>query len=125
MLGVCLQQVLRNERLAHALAYKVRDYYYTERLYLLQSVKVIVNSWQNNLHPFQVLVNCRELSLSHKHTNTHKHITNQILCANGNHSHCIVTLFDFSERVWDFYEEYRGSQWEFDENGKHIVKLTI
>lgn len=48
-----LQQVLRNERLAHALAYKVRDYYYTERLYLLQSVKVIVNSWQNNLHPFQ------------------------------------------------------------------------
>lgn len=48
-----LQQVLRNERLAHALAYKVRDYYYTERLYLLQSVKVIINSWQNNLHPFQ------------------------------------------------------------------------
>lgn len=37
----------------------------------------------------------------------------------------VITLFDFSERVWDFYEEYRGSQWEFDENGKHIVKLTI
>nr|XP_022323949.1 nucleoporin NUP188 homolog [Crassostrea virginica] len=48
-----LQHVFRTERLAHALAYKVRDYYYTERLYLLQSVKVIINSWQNNLHPFQ------------------------------------------------------------------------
>ncbi|XP_056009987.1 nucleoporin NUP188-like [Ostrea edulis] len=48
-----LQHVLGSERLAHALAYKVRDYYFNERLYLLQSIKVIVNSWQNNVHPFQ------------------------------------------------------------------------
>lgn len=55
---VYMQHVLGSERLAHALAYKVRDYYFNERLYLLQSIKVIVNSWQNNVHPFQVTLCC-------------------------------------------------------------------
>ena len=49
-----IQQILSNERHVQALVYKVRDFYFTERLYLLQCLKVILNSWQNEEHPYKV-----------------------------------------------------------------------
>ncbi|OWF39494.1 Nucleoporin NUP188-like protein [Mizuhopecten yessoensis] len=48
-----LQQILSNERHTQALVYKIRDYYYTERLYLLQCVKVVINFWQDDDHPYK------------------------------------------------------------------------
>lgn len=50
----CPQQILGNERHLQALVYKIRDYYYTERLYLLQCVKVVINLWQDEGHPYKV-----------------------------------------------------------------------
>ncbi|KAL5011424.1 hypothetical protein ScPMuIL_009975 [Solemya velum] len=40
-----LQQLLSNERHSHTLMLKVRDYYYTERLYILHVLKRILSLW--------------------------------------------------------------------------------
>ncbi|XP_033764157.1 nucleoporin NUP188 homolog isoform X2 [Pecten maximus] len=48
-----LQHILNNERHTQALVYKIRDYYFTERLYLLQCVKVVINFWQDDDHPYK------------------------------------------------------------------------
>ncbi|KAK3087060.1 hypothetical protein FSP39_001128 [Pinctada imbricata] len=58
------QQILTNERYTQALVYKIRDFYFTERLYLLQCLKVILNNWQNEEHPYKLLENCRQLTES-------------------------------------------------------------
>jgi len=38
------------------LVYKIRDYYYTERMYLLQCFKVIINFWQDDMHAYKVCI---------------------------------------------------------------------
>ncbi|XP_069122496.1 nucleoporin NUP188-like [Argopecten irradians] len=47
------QLILNNERHTQALVYKIRDYFYTERLYLLLCVKVVINFWQDEDHPYK------------------------------------------------------------------------
>ncbi|VDH90784.1 nuclear pore complex protein Nup188 [Mytilus galloprovincialis] len=48
-----LQSLLSNDRHCQSLIYKVRDYYFTERLYLLQCIKVVINFWQDDAHPYK------------------------------------------------------------------------
>ena len=42
------------ERHAQALILKVRDYYYSERLYLLRCLKYMLSYWQEENHPYRV-----------------------------------------------------------------------
>ncbi|KAK6196211.1 hypothetical protein SNE40_001479 [Patella caerulea] len=48
-----LQQVLSHERHAQALILKIRDYYFTERLYSLRCLRHILNYWPDAEHPYR------------------------------------------------------------------------
>ncbi|XP_048244998.1 nucleoporin NUP188-like [Haliotis rufescens] len=48
-----LQQVFGHERHAQALIMKIRDYYFTERLYLLKCLHQVLNFWPDTQHPYK------------------------------------------------------------------------
>ena len=45
------------ERLSQSLILKVRDYYHSERLYLLRCIKHLLSYWKDEHHPYEVSVN--------------------------------------------------------------------
>ncbi|XP_041368362.1 nucleoporin NUP188-like [Gigantopelta aegis] len=48
-----LQQLLSDERHSQALVVKIRDYYFTERLYLLRCLRQVLSFWPNAQHPYR------------------------------------------------------------------------
>ena len=50
-----LSSVLSEDRHAQALILKVRDYYFSERLYLLRTIRHILSHWQDDQHPYKVM----------------------------------------------------------------------
>ncbi len=42
------------DRHAQSLIHKVRDYYFSERLYLMRSIKHLMSYWQEQNHPYMV-----------------------------------------------------------------------
>ncbi|XP_064649346.1 nucleoporin NUP188-like isoform X2 [Lineus longissimus] len=48
-----LKSALKDDRYVHALLLKIRDYYFSERLYLLRTIKHISGHWRDNEHPFK------------------------------------------------------------------------
>ena len=52
--GCCVQDVLSSDRRRHALTLRVRDYYASERLYLLRCLKHLLSFYSEQHHPYSV-----------------------------------------------------------------------
>lgn len=52
--SMCLQHVLNSDRHSQVLMYRIRDFYFTERLYILRCLKQILSFGVDSEHPYKV-----------------------------------------------------------------------